>query len=57
MWGQYLAHLYFYNDVFKGMNMLKIAIASLFNKNKKYSTASKIQGSSDSIPDGVGYWC
>jgi len=30
--------------VFKGMNMLKIAIASLFTKNKKYAAAVKIKG-------------
>ena len=34
------------------MNMLKIAIASLLNKNKKYATAAKIQGSYGSVGDG-----
>ena len=33
--------------------MLKIAIASLFNKNKKYASAAKIQGASGSLLDGT----
>jgi hypothetical protein len=36
--------------------MLKIAIASLFNKNKKYASASKIQGASGDWMDSTG-WC
>jgi len=32
--------------MFKGMNMLRIAIASLFTKNTKFATPEKIQGSS-----------
>jgi hypothetical protein len=31
--------------------MLKIVIANLFNKNKKYATASKIQGGQGYISD------
>ena len=34
--------------------MLKIAIASLFTKNKKYAAASKIRGVSG--PDSDGYF-
>jgi hypothetical protein len=36
--------------------MLKIAIASLLNKNKKYASASKIQGASGEWMDSTG-WC
>jgi len=35
--------------------MLKIVIANLFNKNKKYATAAKIHGTSGSSWDGMGY--
>jgi hypothetical protein len=34
--------------------MLKITIASLFSKNKKYATASKIQGTGGNAYDS--YW-
>ena len=34
--------------------MLKIAIASLFNKNEKYATVSKIQGAQGNNTDS--YW-
>ena len=42
--------------MFKGMNMLKIAIASLFSKNKKYAANSKIQGSVGSTNGDGMYW-
>jgi hypothetical protein len=35
--------------------MLKIVIANLFNKNKKYATAAKIQGQSGTSFDGLTY--
>lgn len=33
--------------------MLKIVIANLLNKNKKYAAASKIQGSYGTMLDGI----
>lgn len=45
-------HLSFYRFIFEGMDMLKIAIASFFTKNKKYSVNEKIQGSGGYDLDG-----
>ncbi len=36
--------------------MLKIAIASLFTKNKKYADSTKIKGTTGGNFDGWGYW-
>ena len=36
--------------------MLKITIASLFSRNKKYAAASKIKGSHGGQGDMVFYW-
>jgi hypothetical protein len=36
--------------------MLKIVIANLFNKNKKYATAAKIQGAQGMYWDGTQHW-
>ena len=38
------------------MNMLKIIITSLFNKNKKYATASKIQGTGGNAYDQTWFY-
>ncbi|WP_353201413.1 hypothetical protein [Polynucleobacter sp.] len=35
--------------------MLKIVIANLLNKNKKYAAASKIQGGTGTLLDGTMY--
>jgi hypothetical protein len=36
--------------------MLRIFIASLFTKNKKYSEASRIQGAIGDAPENLGGW-
>lgn len=36
--------------------MLKIAIASLFSKSKKYATALKIQGAQGGLYDGYQFY-
>ena len=36
----------------KETDMLKIVIANLFNKNKKYAAASKINGATGNAGDG-----
>jgi hypothetical protein len=36
--------------------MLKVAIASLFNKNKKYATVSKIQGTGGNAYDTTWFY-
>lgn len=36
--------------------MLKIVIANLFNKNKKYAAATKIQGNTTAFSFDGSYW-